>query len=120
MFTNTGPATYALALLSRGDGPHVLGAQWDSYEALQRGAAGASAPVAAASMVQQILSRAAAVIPDVLSEFGKIGGSGGCRWIYFTDPNVPRPRFGVGDAVDALHGSGASRSHVATRQVPRL
>lgn len=97
---------HALALLSRGHGPHVLGAQWNSREALARGAAGATSP----QMVEQILRRAAPVIPDVFAEFEKIGGSGGCRWCYFTDPNATRPKFRVGDAVEARYDDGACQS----------
>ena len=93
-----------MAMLSRGHGPHVLGAQWNSRDAFARGAGGSTSP----QMVEQILRRAAAVIPDVFAEFGKIGGSGGCRWCYFTDPNARRPRFRVGDAVDALFTDGVS------------
>lgn len=94
--------TYALAMLSRGHGPHVLGTQWDSPEALARGAAGASAP----AMVEQIMKRAAGVIPEVLVEFEKIGGSGGCRWIYFTDLNARRIKFQIGEAVEAVSENG--------------
>ena len=99
-------STFALAMLSRGHGPHVLGAQWNSREAFARGARGSTSP----QMVDQILRRAAPVIPDVLAEFGKIGGSGGCRWCYFTDSNARRPSFRVGEAVDALFEDGVFRA----------
>ena len=109
VLSRTGP-THAVALLSRGHGPHVLGGQWDSAAALARGAAGATAPrvapAAVVAMVGEILKRAAPMIPNVLGEFAKIGGRGGCRWIYFTDPGAPRPAFGVGDAVDAEFSNG--------------
>ena len=97
---------YALAMLSRGAGPHVLGAQWNSREALARGAAGATLP----EMVEQIQRRASPVIPDLFAEFAKIGGSGGCRWCYFTDLNARRPKFIVGAAVEALYADGALRA----------
>ena len=99
-------SVYALAMLSRGRGPNVLGAQWNSQEAFARGAAGATSP----QMVEQIQRCAAPVIPDVFAEFGKIGGSGGCRWCYFTAPNTPRPRFRVGSAVEVLFADGACRA----------